>query len=117
MGEQAVTQAVESLGGTPVVLAAVIIVGGNLAALLWIVRAFLGYITNRNGRMETALQLIAEQQSRNLQVQVRIAERLGDIDDTRIADRLSRLERVIEAHGVPVNHQKRTDLPQASDVG
>ena len=100
MGEQVAVEAVNGLSGTPILLAAVIVVLGSLGALIWTVRAFLLHIRERNGRTEAVLQSISEQQAQSVICQAQIAERLKGIDHEEIAVRLARLEGAVRR--VPV---------------
>lgn len=84
VGDRAIAEAIGGLSGTPIVLAAVLVVFMCLGVVVWTTRSFLKYQVARNSKMETALGKLWEQYDEHLRASTevvsllkRIAEKLG----------------------------------------
>ena len=77
MGDQAVSEVIGGLSGTPVLMFAAVMVAMSFGLVLLALRAFLRYLTNRNGKMEIAMGKLGDQNETCIRLLQRVADKLG----------------------------------------
>ena len=77
VGEQAISEVIGGLSGTPVLMFAAVMVAMSFGLVLFALRSFLKYLTNRNGKMEVAMGKLGDQNEKCIRLLQRVADRLG----------------------------------------